>query len=115
MWKSLRASVKGDALKVDASRKKTVFSPGQSGGKITIYAPADFSFTKLSMDLGAGEYEFTDLDADKADVKIGTGQLKLSELSSENATVEVGAGSNEVPGDGMPTSFSAPLAQEVVK
>lgn len=87
------ASVKGDALKVDASRKKTVFSPGQSGGKITIYAPEDFSFTKLSMDLGAGKYEFTDLDADKADVKIGTGQLKLSELSSENATVEVGAGS----------------------
>ena len=86
-------SVKGDALKIDASRKKTVFSPGQSGGRITIYAPADFSFTRLSMDLGAGRYEFTDLDADKADVKIGTGQLKLSELSSENATVEVGAGS----------------------
>lgn len=87
------ASVKGDALKVEASRKKTIFSPGQSGGRITIYAPADFSFSKLSMDLGAGRYEFTELDADMADIKIGTGQLKLSGLTSEDATVEVGAGS----------------------
>lgn len=79
---------------------KTTTSAGHwneiSGGRITLYAPADYIYGEVEIDLGAGGLEFSGLHAAEASLEVGAGQIVIDGAEAERLEINVGVGRIEL-------------------
>lgn len=59
---------------------------------ITLYVPEDYSFSDITVDLGAGMVDLTSLSADSMTLNVGAGQITAEYLKADSVEITVGAG-----------------------
>ena len=69
----------------------TVLGNGFSG-MIKLQVPADFTFDKVDMEIGAGLMDLGELSAEKLDLEVGAGQIIADKLTLDSLNLSVGMG-----------------------
>lgn len=84
-----QAYVKGDTLHIKA---KSAGVSDLSEGEIILYLPDGYGLTDVDMEMGAGNFFFTDLNVTKVSLEVGAGQVEIQNLVATDMDVSVGAG-----------------------
>lgn len=63
-----------------------------SEGEIILYLPAGYGFTEVDMEMGAGNFSFSDLNATEVSLEVGAGQFDIQNIVAADLDVSVGAG-----------------------
>lgn len=92
-----QAYVEGDALYVK-SVTTSMFQKAQNKCKIVFYVPAAYQFDHVSMELGAGRMEVSDLHAGEASLEVGAGEIVVRGTEADKLKLSVGMGSIELDG-----------------
>lgn len=61
-------------------------------GEIILYLPAGCGFVNVDMEMGAGNFYFTDLNAAEVSLEVGAGQVDIQNMAAAVMDVSVGAG-----------------------
>lgn len=84
-----QAYVKDDTLHI---KSKSAAVSDWSEGEVILYLPAGYGFADVDMEMGAGNFSFTDLNAAEVSLEVGAGQVDIQNLLAADMDVSVGAG-----------------------
>lgn len=84
--------VKNDTLYVKAYKAGKISVNDIKSCKIILYVPADSSFEKAEIELGAGRLKLADIQAEALNVEVGAGEIELSDMQVGNMETSVGMG-----------------------
>ena len=91
--------VSGGALYL-RGMSKTSIGKADKGCEIHLYIPANHTFDKIELSLGAGEISSeTALQVGKLEIELGAGQIILDSVAANTLDAEVGMGSLNYTGD----------------
>lgn len=92
-----QAYVEADTLYMK-SVTTSMFQKAQNKCKIVFYVPAAYQFDHVSMELGAGRMEVSDLHAGEASLEVGAGEIVVRGTEADKLKLSVGMGSIELDG-----------------
>lgn len=84
-----QAYVKDGTLHI---KSKSAAVSDWSEGQILLYLPAGYGFVDVDMEMGAGNFCFTDLNAAEVSLEVGAGQVDIQNMVAADLDVSVGAG-----------------------
>lgn len=84
--------VEAGTLVIRGTSKVNSNSEGNLGGSICLYVPAEYSFDKVSLDLGAGSLNVEELQTGSLEANVGAGKMAFEKLNADQATLDCGAG-----------------------
>lgn len=89
--KKMQTGVEDNTLNITVTNKNGIAAG--SWTKVEIRVPADKSWKKCAVDLGAGDFSIESLTVKNVTIDIGAGRLQIEKLvCSEDAKCEIGAG-----------------------
>lgn len=84
-----QAYVKDDTLHI---KSKSAAVSDWSEGEIILYLPSGYGFVDVDMEMGAGNFTFTDLYSTEVSLEVGAGEVDIQNLTAADMSASVGAG-----------------------
>ena len=93
--RKLQGYIEGDTLHVKALRSGDLWEEGVRS-EITLYIPANHTFRKADLEVGAGSIEMEALYAGEASLEAGAGNIEADFIQADKLNVSAGAGAASV-------------------